>query len=35
MTIQAQIPPALCAIHNFIHVHDADEIYKFDDDAQA
>lgn len=34
MTIQAQIPPALCAIHNFICVHDADEIYEFDDDAQ-
>jgi hypothetical protein len=26
MDIQAQIPPALCAIHNFIRRHDPDEI---------
>jgi hypothetical protein len=22
MTVQAQIPAALCALHNFIHIHD-------------
>jgi hypothetical protein len=37
MAIQAQIPPALCAIHNFIRVHDTDEIHEFgqeiDDDT--
>ena len=26
LNIQAQIPAALCAIHNFIHTHDADDI---------
>ena len=25
LDIQAQIPTALCAIHNFIHIHDSDE----------
>jgi hypothetical protein len=25
MTIQAQIPAALCALHNFIHIHDPQE----------
>ncbi len=32
--MQAYIPPALGAVHNFIHVYDADEIYEFGDDAQ-
>jgi len=26
MAIQARIPPALCAVHNFIRFHDEDEI---------
>ena len=30
MEIQACIPPALAATHNFIQDHDADEIFKFD-----
>jgi hypothetical protein len=30
MTFQARIPPALCAIHNFIRVHDPDEIHEFE-----
>ena len=30
MEIQARIPPALAATHNFIWDHDADEIFKFD-----
>ena len=34
MTIQAYISPTLCAIHNFIHVYDVDEIHEFDDDVQ-
>lgn len=34
MTIQAYIPPALSAVHNFIRVHDADEILDFGDDVQ-
>jgi hypothetical protein len=34
LTIQAYIPPALGAVHNFIRVHDADEIHEFGDDAQ-
>ena len=29
MAIQACIPPALCAVHNFIRVHDEDEIHEF------
>jgi hypothetical protein len=29
MAIQARIPPALCAVHNFIHIHDEDEIHEF------
>jgi hypothetical protein len=29
MAIQARIPPALCAVHNFIRVHDEDEINEF------
>lgn len=33
MAIQARIPPALCAIHNFIRLHDADEIYEFNLDV--
>jgi hypothetical protein len=27
MAIQARIPPALCAVHNFICIHDPDEIH--------
>ena len=27
MAIQACIPPALCAVHNFIRIHDPDEIH--------
>jgi hypothetical protein len=30
MEIQARIPPALAATHNFIRDHDADEIFEFD-----
>ena len=30
MEIQACIPPALAATHNFIWDHDADEIFEFD-----
>ena len=30
MAIQAHIPPALCAIHNFIWIHDPDEIHDFE-----
>ena len=26
MDIQAHLPPALSALHNFIHIHDPDEI---------
>ena len=29
MAIQAHISPALCAVHNFIHIHDDDEIHDF------
>lgn len=29
MAIQARIPPALCAVHNFIRYHDEDEIHEF------
>jgi hypothetical protein len=33
MEIQARIPAALCAIHNFIRIHDtADDIILTDDD---
>jgi hypothetical protein len=31
MSIQAQIPPALAATHNFIRMHDTDEIIDFGD----
>jgi len=30
MKVQARIPPALCAIHNFIRIHNPDEISDFD-----
>jgi hypothetical protein len=30
MEIQARIPPALCALHNFIRHHDPSEIITFD-----
>ena len=28
MAIQARIPPALAAVHNFIRIHDEDEIHE-------
>lgn len=31
MDIQAQIPPALTAVHNFIRKHDPQEILEFQD----
>ena len=31
MEVQAHIPPALCAIHNFIHIHDPHDIEEFAD----
>ena len=30
MAIQAHIPPALCTIHNFIWIHNPDEIHDFE-----
>ena len=30
-TVQARIPPALAAVHNFIRVHDEEEILDFQD----
>jgi len=32
MTIQALIPPALAALHNFIRQFDPEEIHIYDDD---
>jgi hypothetical protein len=32
MSTQARIPPALCAIHNFIRIHDPTEIEESDDE---
>ena len=34
MAIQARIPPALCAVHSFIRIHDPDEIDEFGLDIQ-
>ena len=34
MTFQARIPPALCAVHNFIRIHDPNEILNFNNDTQ-
>jgi hypothetical protein len=34
MAIQAHIPPALAAVHNFIHIHDEDEILEFEEDLE-
>lgn len=34
MAIQVRIPPAFCAVHNFIRIHDADEIDDFLPDIQ-
>ena len=34
MAIQARIPPALTAVHNFIRIHDKDEIHEFGDDIE-
>jgi hypothetical protein len=31
MKVQAQIPPAVCSIHNFIRVHDPQEVAQFHD----
>ena len=31
MDLQACLPPALAALHNFIHKHDPDDIADFDD----
>jgi hypothetical protein len=31
MDVQAKIPPALAAVHNFIREHDTDEIHAFAD----
>ena len=31
MEVQAHIPPALCAIHNFIRIHDPHDIEEFAD----
>ena len=31
MEIQARIPPALAATHNFIWDHDPDEIFEFEE----
>ena len=31
MEIQARIPPALAAMHNFIRDHDENEIFDFED----
>ena len=31
MAVQARIPPALAAVHNFIRVHDEEEILDFQD----
>jgi hypothetical protein len=33
MSIQVRVPPALAAVHNFIRVHDPDEIHDFNNDA--
>ena len=34
MAIQACIPLALAAVHNFIGIHDEDEILEFEDDLE-
>ena len=34
MAVQVRIPPALAAVHNFIRIHDKDEIYKFGDNLE-
>jgi hypothetical protein len=34
MAIQAHIPPALCVVHNFIHIHYMDKIHDFLPDVQ-
>ena len=35
MAIQARIPPALAAVHNFICIHDPDEIHDFDNPTNS
>lgn len=32
MPIQARLPPALCALHNFIRIQDPTEIFHFNGD---
>ena len=32
MDVQAMIPPALAALHNFIREYDPDEIHMYDED---
>ena len=34
MAIQARIPPALAAVHNFISIDDEDEILEFEEDLE-
>ena len=34
MAIQARIPPALAAVHNFICIHDEYEILEFEEDLE-
>ena len=34
MAIQARIPPVLAAVHNFIHIHNQDEILEFEEDLE-
>jgi hypothetical protein len=29
LAVQAMVPPALCALHNFIHIHDLDDALMF------
>jgi hypothetical protein len=35
MEIQARIPPALAAVHDFIRDHDPDEIFEFEEVLDA
>ena len=34
MAIQAHIPPALTAVHNFICIHNEDKILEFEEDLE-
>jgi hypothetical protein len=31
MDVQSRLPPALAALHNFIHEHDPDDLAEYDD----